>query len=303
MLQLTKMHHCSREIGMQPFKDVRKSFAEDALEDFGPPYITLAHTFNAPHGWSIRDRTLNQYALQYVVDGIARYPIQGQDYTTVKGDLLLHRPGELHSIFTEDHKPYVCISLVFHFGLSPFPLDSLFKGVHYLGNFSDHQLELQLSRLVTLYQQPSAAAQLECKGLLLQILAEAQSTLNQRKLTGTRELEERSQRNRAKLILIKNYISEHYRDDIQHQDLERVCGYSRNYIITQFKGTFGMSPMQYLTLTRVQKAKELAVQSQLSISEIAALVGYSDVHTFGKMFKKKTGTSLSQFTASLVMTH
>ena len=56
-----------------------------------------------------------------------------------------------------------------------------------------------------------------------------------------------------------------------------------------------MTPIQYLIYIRIEKAKELAVQEGLTPSEIAHRVGYSDVHTFGNMFKKKTGISISAF--------
>jgi AraC-like DNA-binding protein len=264
-----------------------------------PPYITLAHSFHAPQGWAIRDRTLNQYALQYVVDGVAEYPVEGTPYTTRKGDLLIHRPGELHSILTVEDECYVCISLVFHFGDSPFPFEQLLAGRHLIGNFMNHPVEQMLSKLVHLYRQPGLESQLACQGLLLQLLGEACSA---EKGSGG-DKGERSKEERgfaARMVLVKNYILDRYKEDIRLNDLERVSGLSGNYIITRFTEAFGLSPMQYLIWVRVQKAKELAIQTGLSVSEIAGEVGYADVHTFGKMFKKKTGLSLSQFRATLV---
>jgi hypothetical protein len=45
-----------------------------------PPYITLAHMFHAPKNWSIIDREMTQYVLQYVVDGFAHYPVGDRNY-------------------------------------------------------------------------------------------------------------------------------------------------------------------------------------------------------------------------------
>jgi len=106
--------------------------------------------------------------------------------------------------------------------------------------------------------------------------------------------------NHAKMVLVKNHIIRHYRENLQIRDLEKITGLSRDYIIEQFKRTFGMTPIQYLIHVRVEKAKELALYAGLTVGEIAERVGYSDVHTFGKMFKKKTGTSLTQFCSALV---
>ncbi|MFC4779310.1 helix-turn-helix domain-containing protein [Paenibacillus sp. GCM10023252] len=263
------------------------------MEDYHcPPYITLAHSFNAPEGWVVENRILMQYSLQYVVKGAADYPVGSKPYRTEEGDLLFHRPGEIHSIRTIAGEPYHCISIVFHFGAVPFPFDELYGGRHLLGKFSGHAIERMLTELVHLYRQPGLPAQLQCQGLLMRILGGAAEFEH-----GPEHRKEPA--NLAKLILIKNYIIHHYDEDIQHQDLERVSGLTRNYIILSFKRVFGLSPMQYLVSVRVQKAKELAVQTDLSVGQIARSVGYADVHTFGKMFKKKTGVSLTQYCGSL----
>ncbi|WP_244935552.1 AraC family transcriptional regulator [Paenibacillus glycanilyticus] len=260
-----------------------------------PPYITMAHSFNAPLGWMIENRVLRQYALQYVVNGAAEYPVSGVEYNTVQGDLLFHRPGEPHSIRTIEGKPYVCLSIVFHFGSSVFPFDQLFQERHLLGNFAGQSVERKLTQLIRLYGVPGLSNQMQCQGLLMQILAEAAKS-------GTREVETKGGTLGpilAKMVLVKNYLVDHYMSDVSHMDLEQVSGLSRNTIILKFKNTFGMTPMQYLTWVRIQKAKELAIQTNLSIGEIARNVGYSDVHTFGKMFKKNTGASLTDFCNTL----
>jgi AraC-like DNA-binding protein len=207
--------------------------------------------------------------------------------------LLFHRPGEQHSIRTLEKQSYVCISVVFHFGPTSFPFEELFQDRHLLGNFKGHPLERKLAEIVQLYSQPGLDRQLKCQGLLMQVLAEAGQ------VNGQDEANAGGASNHAKLILLKNYLIRHYEQEVRHSDLEGVTGLSRNHLILIFKKTFGMTPMQFLTWVRIQKAKELAIQTDLSISEIARNVGYSDVHTFGKMFKKNTGSSLTQFCNTL----
>lgn len=260
-----------------------------------PPYITLAHMFHAPKGWSIPEREMTQFILQYVVDGFAYYPVGNTNYETRRGDLLFHRPYERHSIITVPEHPYVCISLVFHFGSSPFPYEDLFQGKHLLGNFAEHPIDSWLSQLVHHYRQPGLLHQIRCQSLLMRILAEsAQWGESHAVISKTDEM------TMPKLVKIKNYLNEHYMKDVQIKDLEQVSGLSKNYILLLFRKHVGMSPMQYLTWVRVNKAKELAIHSSLSISEIAERVGYSDVHTFGRMFKKKTGQSITQFCSNLI---
>jgi YesN/AraC family two-component response regulator len=171
----------------------------------------------------------------------------------------------------------------------------LFQNRHLLGNYAGHSVESLLSQLVTHYRQPGLVHQIQCQSLLMQILAEAAqwgSAHNEQTKTESQ--------NMPKLVLIKNHLSEHYDREIRIEELENVSGLTKNYILALFRKHVGMSPMQYLTWIRIGKAKELAIQSNLSIGEIALKVGYSDVHTFGRMYKKKTGQSLTQFCSNLI---
>jgi AraC-type DNA-binding domain-containing proteins len=268
---------------------------------FFPPYITLAHMFHAPEGWAIQNRILKQYQLQYVLEGEAEYEIEGIAYRTIKGDLLFHGPGELHQVRTVAGKPYVCLSIVFHFGDLDYPVRELvgFRELgdrpHDLGNYAESPIENKLSELILYYKQPGFYDQQQAQQLLMNILLQL----------GRSELKRRSERSepdpagKAKLILLRNFIDSRLKEGFQHRQLEQLSGWSRNYIIIQFKKMFGMSPLQYLVWIRLEKAKELALQSGYTFSQIAESVGYSSVHALGKAFKQKTGMSMSEFVSTL----
>ncbi|MHA6483351.1 AraC family transcriptional regulator [Paenibacillus sp. strain BS8-2] len=263
-------------------------------EIYFPPFITLAHHFNAPRNWGIPGRALKQFQFQYVMEGLVEYTIAGTTYMTKRGDLIHHAPDEWHEVRTLHNESYVCLSIVFHFGESAFPLQELFSNEHFLGNFSNHPIENKLSQLVALYHQPGLTNQLYCQGLLLQIIHDVVEWR-----TEYRPRSKAYKKQKPLLVLIKNHILAHYSDDVSHADLERISGLSRNYIISIFNREYGMTPFEYLGWIRVERAKELAMQTNLSIGEIAEKVGYADVHTFGRMFKRKTGMSLSHFCASI----
>ncbi|WP_087566348.1 AraC family transcriptional regulator [Paenibacillus sp. MY03] len=269
----------------------------DHLNDyFAPPYITLAHLFHAPDRWEKKTGHHKQYQIQYVCRGTAIYEIEGNAYTTNQGDLIIHRPYENHSVATVPGQPYSCISIVFHFGDRRLPSEELYGNMHRFGPFSDHPIDDWLQQIVMHYHQPGVLHQMECQRLLLHTLAEAAKSFKLNNLSPIQR------KNAATLMHVKNEIQNRYNEDIRLKELEQVSGLSRNYLCKLFKEEFGLLPMAYLTWLRIQKAKELAVQSNLSIGEIAEKVGYADVHTFGKMFKKKTGMSLSRYCSTYYMT-
>ncbi|RAP77449.1 helix-turn-helix transcriptional regulator [Paenibacillus montanisoli] len=262
---------------------------------FHPPYITLAHLFHAPQQWGIASRMLNNYQFQYVVEGAAEYRIEEQTYVTRRGDLIYHSPSQVHEVHTIPGEKYICISILFDFGNSGYPVEQMLGTDRYLGNFAGHDIEKKLTQLITHYHQPGLAHHTQCQALMMNILAEL-AGIKMEQETKT----EGQHKIKTKMVLIRNYIEGHYNENIQHRDLEALSGLSRNYIIIRFRHVFGITPFEYLTRVRIERAKELAIQTDLSIGEIANAVGYADVHTFGRMFKNKMGTSFSQFCSSMV---
>ncbi len=72
-------------------------------------------------------------------------------------------------------------------------------------------------------------------------------------------------------------------------DLAQSCGVSRSGLADRFKHRLGDTPMNYLTLCRIQKAQGLLTHSKFSTAEIAEQVGYHSESAFSNAFKKVTG--------------
>ncbi|MGE0387001.1 MAG: cupin domain-containing protein [Gammaproteobacteria bacterium] len=71
--------------------------------------------------------------------------------------------------------------------------------------------------------------------------------------------------------------------------LARRIGMSRSAFAARFHQLAGQTPMQYLSLWRMQKARELLADSRLGTAEVAARVGYQTEASFSKAFKKVIG--------------
>ena len=85
------------------------------------------------------------------------------------------------------------------------------------------------------------------------------------------------------------YIKRHYTQELTIAKLARMTGMSQSYLIHQFTKQNGISPMQYLTVYRITRAVELLKNSRLSIAEAAFAVGFRNVSSFNRAFRKITG--------------
>ncbi len=79
------------------------------------------------------------------------------------------------------------------------------------------------------------------------------------------------------------------------EKLARNVGMSRAAFSKRFKELVGQPMFEYLTVLRVQRAKELLQETKLPLYEVASRVGYESDLAFTKTFKKHTGTTPTRF--------
>jgi AraC-like DNA-binding protein len=90
------------------------------------------------------------------------------------------------------------------------------------------------------------------------------------------------------------YIEDHYQDKVTLEILSREFKFHPHYIIDMFRENVGVTPIQYLHMYRMQKAKELLEFTTLSISEIADHVGWT-LQYFSRLFHKREGLSPTDY--------
>lgn len=95
--------------------------------------------------------------------------------------------------------------------------------------------------------------------------------------------------------IIKNHIDMHIYEPLKIEDLAQLIYKSNAQTIRIFKNAYGATPYEYYTHNKIKKAKHLLKTSGMSIKEISFSLGFTDVHYFSKLFKKKVGKTPSEF--------
>lgn len=86
--------------------------------------------------------------------------------------------------------------------------------------------------------------------------------------------------------IIIDYFEKNYMNNISLNDISKNMYISSVYISKTFKEKTGESPINYLINLRLQKAKDLLLETEMPVKIIAQSVGYSDAYYFSKLFKK-----------------
>jgi AraC-like DNA-binding protein len=98
---------------------------------------------------------------------------------------------------------------------------------------------------------------------------------------------------RAKDLMDRDYAS-----PLGIDDLAKAACCSRYHFVRSFRAAYGETPGRYLTMRRIERAKDLLRSANLTVTEICMLVGFSSLGSFSSRFTALVGMSPTQYRAA-----
>lgn len=241
--------------------------------------IGVTHTY--PWHWH------EEMQIEAIEEGPGCLAFRGREHVTEPGSLLLVPAGEVH---TNRHTtPAGCTYRVMN--LAPDLIARTFGGVR---SFSTREPVVTDPRLFRLFVATHARleespSRLAGDVLLLRMLAEVfQRTSRLRRFEGYGRAE------RLGVRRVREFLNQHYADNVSLEDLSRVANLSPYHLHRVFTREVGMSPHAFLVTVRVAKAKTLVYQGR-PLRVVAAETGFSDQSHFTREFKRYTGLTPGAF--------
>lgn len=99
----------------------------------------------------------------------------------------------------------------------------------------------------------------------------------------------------------REYILEHQSDKLTLGEVARAVNMSSFYFCKMFKKVAGINFTDYVARVRIEKSKNLLLNPNLRVSEIAFEVGFQSLTHFNRVFKKVLGQSPTEYRAQLFM--
>lgn len=140
-------------------------------------------------------------------------------------------------------------------------------------------------------------------GADIPLTATDQQWLQELKNYGENFLREKKPKDHGSAGLIKqviDYIEEHYMDDVGIGLIAAQLNVTANYLSTLFQKKTGVMFVKYLTNIRMLKAKELLLNTNLQVKQIAEMVGYYSTRHFTKLFTEAFGIYPSDYRKSQI---
>lgn len=238
--------------------------------------------------------------LLYVESG--EIQVKSKEYfgTLKGGQLMVYRSDEEYTIGNADDAADI---VVIRFECDDGELDFFSKNVHSLSPEHKRMLAEVMKEGMSVYAPPYdalgsgemkkrsdiqfGAEQMLKLRLELMLIAMLRDSVTQNgSKDGTAE---------SKMMEICGYIDEHYREKIQLDNLCFLFGTNKTTLCQSFKRLYGTTVLDYINGLRIQEAKRLLCEKQMSVTRISEQLGFSSIHYFCRLFKKETGQSPKEY--------
>lgn len=94
-----------------------------------------------------------------------------------------------------------------------------------------------------------------------------------------------------KLRLVLDYINDYLEDELRLQELAAIVQLSQYHFCRSFKQAMGVSPYQYVIQQRVERAKRLLQQGEMTLGSVAIACGFAHQSHLNRHFKRLTGVA------------
>lgn len=94
---------------------------------------------------------------------------------------------------------------------------------------------------------------------------------------------------------VRRYIDLHFKEPLTLEQLAEEGHMNKYYLSHAFKREYGISPINYMISRRVEESKYLLAETDLSMSQIAQLLGFSSLSYFSQVFRRSQEISPKEY--------
>lgn len=242
----------------------------------------LRNVASAKYGgdWHSVPHTHNHVELFYIVGGKGQFLIEDQLYPVNVNNLVIINPNVTHTEISLNAQPLEYIVL----GIEGIELAT---GENSNGRFCilDHFESVEISTCLR-----NILREMELKSPGYEDICQAFMEILIIRLMRNTELSVPSEppvfTENRQCAVVRRYIDLHFKEPLTLELLAEEAHMNKYYLSHAFKREYGVSPINYMISRRIEESKYLLAETDLSMSQIAQLLGFSSLSYFSQVFRR-----------------
>lgn len=242
----------------------------------------LRNVASARYGgdWHSVPHTHNHLELFYIVGGKGQFLIQDLLYPVNANNLIIINPNVTHTEVSLNAQPLEYIVLGIE-GIELQPNASANGQFSILDQFESVEISGCLRNILREMEQKNTGYEDIC-----QAYAEILIIRLMRNTSLAIPAEPQTVSTNRQCATVRQYIDLHFKEALTLEQLAEIGHMNKFYLSHAFKRFYGASPINYMISKRIDESKYLLAETDLSMSQIAQLLGFSSLSYFSQVFRR-----------------
>ena len=251
----------------------------------------LLNVASARYGgdWHSVPHTHNHMELFFIVGGKGQFLIEDQLYPVDVNNLVIINPNVVHTEVSLNAQPLEYIVL----GVDGIQLANR-SNANGQFNILDHYESVEISGCMR-----NILREMELKNTGYEDVCQAYMEILIIRLMRSTSLsapaEPQSISTNRQCAAIRRYIDLHFKESLTLDQLAQEGHMNKYYLSHAFKREYGVSPINYMISRRIEESKYLLAETDLSMSQISQLLGFSSLSYFSQVFRRTQGASPMEY--------
>lgn len=253
--------------------------------------VNLLNVASARYGgdWHSVPHTHNHMELFFIVGGKGQFQIQDQLYPVNINNLVIINPNVSHTEVSLNAQPLEYIVL----GIEGIELAT---SENSNGQFCilDHVESVEISSCLR-----NILREMELKNTGYEDVCQAYMEILVIRLMRNTALavptEPQVVSANRQCAAVRRYIDLHFKESLTLEQLAEEAHMNKFYLSHAFKREYGISPINYMISRRIEESKYLLAETDLSMSQISQLLGFSSLSYFSQVFRRTQSISPKEY--------
>lgn len=255
----------------------------------------LLNVASAKYGgdWHSVPHTHNHIELFYITGGNGQFLIEDQLYPVNANHLIIINPNVTHTEVSLNAQPLEYIVLGIE-GIELAISDNSNGRFCILDHFESAQIHSCLRNILREMEMKNTGYEDVCQAFMEILIIRLMRSTNLAVPTEPQVITGNKQ-----CAAVRRYIDLHFKEPLSLDQLAEEVHMNKYYLSHAFKREYGVSPINYMVSKRLDESKYLLSETDLSMSQIAQLLGFSSLSYFSQVFRRTQSITPMEFRQSV----